>query len=73
MKVAADQMLEAASGLVDDEERKDAELRGKFGSKWTRSLSSTLNAPLKKDLEKHRHQVCKKSVTSGLDCIDPKP
>jgi hypothetical protein len=67
MKVAADQMLEAASGLVDDEERKDAELRGKFGSKWTRSLSSTLNSPLKKDLEKHRHQVGTNSGAPRLD------
>lgn len=57
MRVAAEQMLSAAAGLVEEEERKDSDLRGKFGSKWTRALSTTLNAPLKKDLLQHQHQM----------------
>jgi len=51
MRDEARLQVEAARAAIEAEERVDSELRRKFGARWSRSLSSSINAPLRKDLD----------------------
>jgi hypothetical protein len=57
LKKNAQEMLDTTVALIGEEEKKDVEMRAKFGSKWTRSMSATINAPLKKDHEQLAKQM----------------
>jgi len=57
MRDEASESLAMAKESIESEERADDELRRKFGSKWTRSLSSSINAPIRKDLDSIAKQM----------------
>jgi programmed cell death 6-interacting protein len=64
--------------MLDDEERGDTELRSQFKERWTRTVSSTLTAPLRTEAKKYMDiiqnaitadKVVQEKYRMNRDCI----
>eukprot|EP00960_Hanusia_phi_P055644 763020-Hanusia_phi.AAC.15 len=57
MKEDVQASVKTAQRVIEEEEATDNDMRQKFGVRWTRSLSSSINEPLKKDMREIEKQL----------------